>query len=147
MVLFLILKELRGCIDVWLRNPYPSAMIPIKHAGGNIAEKKILVAGTETLPGAGLEILLNREDDLQVIGLESETEADLIKAIEHNMPSAVVMYRNRLAKEVNIQKLLAAYLNQPLIMVSTESNYIQIYSKHEFLLTKVTDLADVIRSL
>lgn len=109
-------------------------------------QKKILVVATDTLPGAGLEILLSREADLEVISLASEVETDLIEAIELYMPDAVVIDQKSLTKEVSITRLLTANPNPPLILVSTESNYIQIYRKHEILLTKATDLAEVIRS-
>jgi DNA-binding NarL/FixJ family response regulator len=111
-----------------------------------LLQKKILVVATDTLPGAGLEILLSREADLEVISLASEVETDLIEAIKLYKPDAVVIDQKSLTKEVTISRLLTVIPNSPLILVSTESNYIQIYIKHEILLTKAADLADVIRS-
>jgi len=110
--------------------------------------KRVLVWDTELLMAKGVEFILASETSLEVIGIESKEEADLLNAVERYQPDAVVLCdSDRLLKENSVlMKLLTGFPNLWVIMVSSEDNRIKLYNKRELLLTQASDLSNIISS-
>src|SRR5512139_4075926 len=52
--------------------------------------KRILVLGTASVIGKGVESLLSSETELEVVGVGSEDEAEFLTAIERHQPHIVI---------------------------------------------------------
>jgi hypothetical protein len=88
------------------------------------------------------------EDDLTITESRAETLEELIK--ETNQHKAkVILFEDSypLANEKSFVKLLTLYPNLLVIVIQENNNWLHIFRKENKLLTSVTDLLDIIRSV
>ncbi len=108
--------------------------------------KRVLIVGTTSLIGAGMESLLSQESSLDVTGVSPADEQALIAQIWQLRPHVVVM--NSSLSYTNPTRLLDRldmYPRLKLIVVNETSNLIQTYEKQSFLAEEHIGLAAVIR--
>ncbi|MFQ5617188.1 MAG: hypothetical protein ACE5GO_12115 [Anaerolineales bacterium] len=109
--------------------------------------QQVLVVENDLLLGAGVEALLTREMDLNVLGITPKDEAALMVEIGAVQPQVVVLNEaTRLMDPVNF---LALFKKCPqlrmIVLVNASNNWVKIYNKQQVLLTQDTGLANIIR--
>jgi DNA-binding NarL/FixJ family response regulator len=107
-------------------------------------KKRILIVGDKLLLGAGVEYLLSREDGLDLVGIDPCDELTLGEIIEHVQPQVVVVDEAMSqANSLDLLSLLKKPLNFKLMVVSADSDLIEVYERQQFLVTQPADLIHI----
>lgn len=109
---------------------------------------KILVINDEQLLSAAILSLLQSENDWELISYTPQCMADIIQKTEQIQPNVIVLNQNNecLSSIHHLLMQLAEH-NVSLIVVSNESNWLNIYSTRFVLLDQVNDLITMIYTL
>jgi len=90
----------------------------------------VLVVENDSLLGASIESLLNRQTDLNIVGVSPKSEASLIREIWYVRPCVVILNENSWLTTPS--RLLARLRNYPrlrLVVVNADHNWVQVYDK------------------
>lgn len=102
--------------------------------------KRILVLRNQLLMNAGLQILLSRQESLEVIGKEIQNQDDLFRFIERLQPDVIIVDEGILApKLADLLKFLQNYPKKRTIIMSLEENQIQVYDTKQIQLHQLDD--------
>jgi DNA-binding NarL/FixJ family response regulator len=104
----------------------------------------VLVIQNERLLGAGIENLLRREVDLQVIGATVEDEGALLRAISCARADVVVLDE----ATTDSTRLLAVLDNHPqlrVLIVSADGSLVRTYEARQVIVTQATELVALIK--
>ncbi len=108
-------------------------------------KQRVLVVENKLLLGAGLEMLLQQNDNLEVIGISPGNEEELIREIRYFNPSVIIIDETTyLTHTLRLLALLRKFHELRLVIVSANDNLIHIYHKHNLLLTKPADLINIV---
>ena len=106
--------------------------------------RKVLVVEPEQLLGAALVSLLASEDGLHVLSFTPDTVTELIEKIAQLQLDAVII--NRASHFVSAIRLLPAHHASELCLmtVGADDNWVNIEHSQRVLITKRSDLANII---
>lgn len=107
---------------------------------------KILVIDPERLLGAALTCLLYQERNLVVLGFTPDTTSALVNQIHHIRPDVVLVDLASHFADALQRLPIYSYTGLHLISVSTEDNWVIIDDKQRVLITKRTDLAELVQN-
>ena len=111
-----------------------------------LVTQQILVVENNLLLGAGLENLLSRETNLKITGIAPRGEEELIEQIKKLRPAIVILDEaTYLTHSVRLLAYLRILQKFRLVIVSANSNLIQIYHKENILLTQTIDLIKILQ--
>jgi DNA-binding NarL/FixJ family response regulator len=108
--------------------------------------QRVLVVENQILMGAGIQILLGGQADLEVMGIAPCDQAELAREIRRWRPDLVVV--NKDSQYVDPTKLLATLQGYPklrLVVVSANDNRVCVYDKQQVLTNGARDLLGIIR--
>lgn len=108
--------------------------------------QRVLIVEHQLLLGAGVQSLLTGEADLDVIGISPADQLELVQEIRRFRPDVVVL--DEVTYLANPTKLLVFLKNHPklrVVVVSANDNLVCIYNKQQVLVTRATDLINIIR--
>ncbi len=107
--------------------------------------QRVLVVQNESLLGAGIESLLNRDTGLDIQGIQAEDEAALVKQIKLNEPDVIIIDEHEsFVDSVHILTLFDHSPNLRVIGVSTENGMVRVYDKNQFTITRPEEFARVV---
>ncbi len=115
----------------------------VGHTRGQM-KRRVLVATREMLLGSGIESMLVRQKELDLVGITLGNKTDLIKKISRLKPEVVIL--DETTYLVSARDLLALLTDWPeirLVVVSASENRVQIYNKRQILVTQSTDLVEM----
>lgn len=107
-------------------------------------KQRVLVATHEMLLGAGIESLLLRQKELDLVGITPGSSADLIKKITRLKPEIVILDEGMYL--VSAKELLTFLNDWPemrLVVVSANENRVQVYNKRQIRVTQSMDLVEM----
>jgi len=109
--------------------------------------KRVIVGTCGLLLGAAIESLLTLEPDLDVIGVETEDEAELHTAIELYQPDVVILGECITQRDTSLlPRLIIRYPGLSVITLDHEDNWMHLYQKQDILIVQSSDLANLIRA-
>lgn len=112
---------------------------------GDKHKQHVLLVENDLLLGAGIETLLSREPNIEVIGISSCDVDELIERIRYLRPEVIILDEAiYLSYSSRLLVLLHLYHKLRLIIVSTDDNLVHIYDKKDVLLTEITDLVNIV---
>lgn len=108
--------------------------------------KRVLIIGTASLIGAGMESLLSQENGLDVTGISPADEQELIAQIWLLRPQVVVMNTSLIfTNPTRLLNSLDSYPHLKLIVINDTNNLVQTYEKQSFLAEEHIGLAAIVR--
>lgn len=108
---------------------------------------RVLVVENQLLLGAGIQKFLSDEADFEVIGSSPSDQLDLVREIRQLRPDVVFLdIDSRLADAIDLLNFLEDFPDLRVILVSTDHDRIQIYTRREVLIHHPTDLFGIIRN-
>lgn len=108
--------------------------------------QRVLVFGNELLLSAGVANLLSREADLEIVNAMSGDTATLVEQIQAYRPDVVVLDEvTYLSVRTELLASFETYPELRVVMVSQESNLIQIYQGQQVSITQATDFVNIVR--
>ena len=108
--------------------------------------KRVLIVGTASLIGAGMESLLSQENSLDVTGISPADEQELIDQIWRLRPQVVVMNSSLLfTNPASLLNRLDMYPHLKIIVINETNNLVQTYEKQSFLAEEHIGLAAIVR--
>ncbi len=109
--------------------------------------RRVLILENQLLVGAGLQVLLSREADLEVFGIPFLNSEDLARVINESEPDVIVLDEiGHLTRLTGLLPLLNNVSKLRIVVVSSQDNLIRIYNKHEVLVTHASQLINIIRA-
>ncbi len=109
--------------------------------------KRVLVVGTNSLIGAGIESALSQEKDLDVRGVAPTSEPELIAQIWLHRPQVVVVIASLpFANPACLLNQLESYPRLKFIVINETNNLVQIYEKQAVLAGEHIELGAIVRS-
>jgi DNA-binding NarL/FixJ family response regulator len=111
----------------------PFKVEPMKTKNGRSpTHNRILVVDNDEILGAGLENLLSNEESLKVWGVATQEESVLIDEIQRSQPDTVILIaESKLSNPTRLFTLLPGYGRLRIILVSIDSNILEIYDKQQ----------------
>jgi DNA-binding NarL/FixJ family response regulator len=109
----------------------------------------VLVVEGGSLLEEGMEALLSREPDMQVIGIPFASETSFLQDVADMRPDVILMNE---AGPLTSQRILELLKNLPtlaalrVITVRPQDNTIDLYERQRVVVTEVDDLLSLIRS-
>ena len=122
------------------RAPANSSHAPLKQVN---KMRRVLVIENQRLLGAGIENLLRREADLQVIGLMLEDETALLHAIDCSGADVVVL-DEATTDSAELFALLACHPKLRVLLVSADDGLVGTYETRQVMVTQATELVALI---
>ncbi len=108
--------------------------------------QRVLIIENELLLGAGIQVLLAAEVDLDVIGIAAIDEERLAQELSRLRPDVIILDEtSRLACPDKLQVLLNGTSQVQIVVISASHDLIRIYNKREIRLYQTTDFLDIIR--
>jgi len=109
--------------------------------------RRVLILDNQLLVGAGIQLLLSGEADLEIIGLPSLNCEDLAQLINKLEPDVIVLDEiNHLTHLAGLLALLNNFSRLRIVVVRVQDDLIQIYDKQEVLVTRSGQLSNIIRA-
>jgi DNA-binding NarL/FixJ family response regulator len=107
--------------------------------------KRVLLIATQSLFGLGVENLLHQEDNLEIIGCESDVDSAM-QRVENQELDVVLIELGILETQLGhpLQDLLRSQPNLTVIELNPEDESICIYSSQHKTVKKVRDLVEAI---
>lgn len=107
---------------------------------------RILIVENQLLLGAGLQNLLSKIADLEVIGISPRNQLELIREIKQLQPDVIFLNKDsRLTDASDLLTFLENFHELRLVVVNANDHLVRIYSQQEARLCQTTDLLDIIR--
>jgi len=97
------------------------------------------------LLGAGIERLLRREADLQVVGATPENQGALLQAIGHTRADVVILDASA-TDAAGLLALLELYPGLRLVLVRVDDGLVRTYEARQVIVTQATELVNLVRS-
>lgn len=107
--------------------------------------RRVLVIENQRLLGAGIERLLRREADLQVVGVMPENQGALLQAIGYSHADVVILDASA-TDAAGLLALLEQYPGLRLVLVSADDGLVRTYEAHQVIVTQATELVALIKS-
>ncbi|MCK4977321.1 MAG: response regulator transcription factor [Anaerolineales bacterium] len=108
--------------------------------------KRVLIVTSELLLREGVESLLSREVDLNIMSTRYIDEATLTQEIDHYQPNVVILdERLEYTDLTNLFDLLIDYPRLRVMVVNVIDNKVNVYDKTEFEVSHSYDLISAIR--
>lgn len=108
-------------------------------------KQRVLVVENDLLLGAGIENLLLRESNLDVIGISCWDEEEMIRKIRYLQPATVILDEaSFLTHSIRLLARLMQDHELKLVIVNADNNMIQVYHKQNILLMQSSDLIKVL---
>lgn len=108
--------------------------------------KCILIVNPAFVLTAGLEVLLHRQRDINVVSSNPENEERLIEEIKRYHPDIVLLDDGHcLVEPLRLMALLRDYPSLRVIVVNLNDNRLQIFTRQELYVTRAEDLVDAVR--
>jgi DNA-binding NarL/FixJ family response regulator len=107
--------------------------------------RRVLVVGNQRLLGAGIERLLRREADLQIVGITLENQGELSWEIGSCHADVVVLDESM----ADPNKLIALLKDHPglrVLIVRAEDGLVRVYETQQVFVTQATELVALIKS-
>ena len=110
--------------------------------------KKIVLWGREDLLSLSVELLLMAQKGWDVINVSHEESFDtLIQVVDKTNPDIVIFQQGDLADKSNLPvKLLQEHPGLKVIIVSPNSNLMEVYGKQNVLIKSVSDFTSMIET-
>ena len=108
--------------------------------------KRVLVIFDEPILKAGVESLLSREVDLEILSTTLVNGDQLCDQLNSYCPEVVILDEKlESARISNVIDLLNRYPSIRVLVVNLRDNRLHIYEKHEIMVAHSTDLVSTIR--
>lgn len=108
-------------------------------------KQRVLVATREMLLGAGIEGLLIRQKDLDLVGVTSGSGPELIKKITRLQPEVVILDETMyLDSATSLLSFLDERPEVRLVIVSANDNRVQVYDKRQMQVMQSSNTADLV---
>ncbi len=102
--------------------------------GRSPTSNRILITDNQELLGAGLEKLLSNDKSLEVCGVPTQDETALIGEIWRLQPDTVILtIEAAVTSPARLLMLLQDYGRLRIILVSVDSNLLEIYDRQEVI--------------
>lgn len=108
-------------------------------------KQRVLVATQEMLLGAGIEGLLIRQKDLDLVGVTSGSGPELIKKITRLQPEVVIL--DEMMYLSNAENLMSFFGERPevrFVVVSANENRVQVVNKRQIQVMQSSNTADLV---
>jgi chemotaxis response regulator CheB len=109
---------------------------------------KVLIVNDDRLLGAAIASLLNKESDMELLGVTPTSTPELIATTRKLRPNIIILDNLHPASKHIPQLLTAAADISDLcvIVVNADQNLLTVFSVHQHLVEQWTDLVNVIRA-
>lgn len=109
--------------------------------------RRVLILENQLLVGAGIQVLLGGEADLDVIGISLLHPEELAQLINKAEPDVIVLDEvSHLARLTALLPLLNDFPKLRIVVVSAQDDLVRIYMKQEVLVTHASQLINIIRT-
>ncbi len=116
--------------------------------GGDEELRRVLIISQGSLLSEGVESLMTRQDDVEVVRVRSKSVANVMAEIERLRPHAIIFDDSKqFAELARFASILNVNSEIQFIVVREDSNFIQVYQQHQILITQVSDLVSLIRRM
>jgi chemotaxis response regulator CheB len=108
--------------------------------------KRVLVVRGDHWLSAGIESLLAREKDFELVGVSLDDESDIFDVLEKFKPEVIIVDEIiRHSHLITLLSFLKDNSKMRLILVSVRDKFIYLFHRQEILVSSVGDLFAVIR--
>ena len=108
--------------------------------------RRVLIVENDLLLGAGIERLLSKNANIELLGLASARDIDFAKHINQFKPDVIVLDEaSYLASSIRPLTLLKNCPSLRVVMVNTNDTLVHIYDKQQIRVTQTTELVNVVR--
>jgi chemotaxis response regulator CheB len=107
---------------------------------------RVLVVENRSVLGAAVQSLLAGQTGLEVVGVAPRDYAELIVEIWRARPNVVVLHKVMGLADSSLFDFLQCFPKMRLVVVNENDNMARIYDKHQVMLTRAADLANLIGS-
>lgn len=102
--------------------------------GRSATSNRVLVVDNQGIMGAGLEKLLAGDQALEVSGITTRNELILVQEIQRLQPDTIILVlESEIISPCRLLELLQYYGRFRIIMVSINSNNIEVYDRQEIV--------------
>jgi len=103
--------------------------------------KRVLILRNNLLMNAGMQSILSKQEELEVIGIQINNDGELFQNIARFKPDVVVLDEDYLtADPVILSKLLQNYPERRVVLMSLHENEIQVYITKKFHIRQIGEL-------
>ena len=103
-----------------------------KTNGRSTIFNRVLVVDNQGIMGGGLEKLISHDKDLEVWGIAAQYEQTLVQEIERIQPDIIILIlESQLISPCRLLGLLRDYGRLRIIVVSDDSNVMDVYDKQQ----------------
>ena len=108
----------------------------------------ILVMKSDVLLKRAVVSLLGLEDELEIVVSEAVDISELDRDISKINPNVVLLSESEpMAAQESLTQLIVRHPGLKIVLASTYSNWLHIFSKEDVLLTRLDDLLTVIKAV
>jgi DNA-binding NarL/FixJ family response regulator len=106
---------------------------------------RVLVIENQRLLGAGIETLLRRDVDLDVLGVTPESESGLLRDI-NRFQADVVIFDEAMIDSTGLLNLLEHYPTLRVVLVNADDGLVRTFDARQFNVVQATELVALIKS-
>lgn len=107
---------------------------------------RVIVVGNQSIMGAGMEELLSSEPFFEVVGTSTNSETALVQIISRLQPDIIVsILESKGPTPTRLLELLFDYGSLRIVLVSMESNVLEVYEKKQIITNEWTTLMGQIK--
>jgi hypothetical protein len=115
--------------------------------GGGIHMIRVLIWANGIFLSGVAEGLRTLDAGLEVIAVEAGANVDLPTIIVSYRPEVIILESCKIRQDTGIlAHLLTGFINLRVILIGCDDNWIQVYQNREFILSRTSDLVEVIHS-
>lgn len=113
---------------------------------GRNVRPRVLITGSESLLGAGLENLLTRKNTVDLLSITCGNPAELITQIKLFRPNVVILEDSvPPVNAIDLREMLRLSPDLQVVVMSSQNNLIDIYARQQATVTRVDDLIHLIQ--
>jgi hypothetical protein len=112
---------------------------------GSLLSKKVLVLEADQVFGGAVVNLIANQDKLAVSSLRIKPHTDLLKELRKRSPDVVVVDDSIFpAISSSLFPLLQQFPDLKIVVVCTENNTMEVYTKHQLMISRSKDFLDIL---
>lgn len=109
--------------------------------------KCLIACENEFLLGTIVENLLAPITNMELSGIIGTSKSEMVEAIERKKPDVIIFCNNsHNTAPANLVRIIKSYPDIRIVTVTANDNYMHIYGKQKYLMTKSTDLVEFIQN-
>ncbi len=106
---------------------------------------RVLIIDNDLLVGAVVQMLLAAVASLDIIGISPHAPSDLVQHIDQYQPNVIIVEEtSRFVVPIKLYQLFRETPHLRIIVVSANSDMVQIYGKQEILVTDPAQFVNIV---